>query len=80
MYYEIVQMQFEMRINELQMALENLVWAKKKLDEQLKFAVNERRMVEALLVELEDEYDEAIRKMDLLEGEVISFISLNKKA
>lgn len=32
------------------------------------------------LVELEDEYDEAIRKMDLLEGEVISFISLNKKA
>lgn len=45
MYYEIVQMQFEMRINELQMALENLVWAKKKLDEQLKFAVNERRMV-----------------------------------
>lgn len=80
MYYEIVQMQFEMRINELQMALENLVWAKKKLDEQLMFAVNERRMVEALLVELEDEYDEAIRKMDLLEGEVISFISLNKKA
>lgn len=80
MYYEIVQMQFEMRINELQMALENLVWAKKKLDEQLKFAVNERRMVEALLVELEDEYDEAICKMDLLEGEVISFISLNKKA
>lgn len=61
---------FEMRINEMQMELENLIWAKKKLDEQLKSAINERRMVEALLVELEDEYDEAICKMDLLEGEL----------
>jgi hypothetical protein len=69
-------MQFEMHIHEMQMELDNLLWDRRKLDEQLKSAFNECRLVETLLAELEDEHDEAICKMELLEGEVIFFLLL----
>lgn len=60
----------------MQMELENLVWDRKKLDEKLKKAIKERRLVESLLAELEDEHDEVISKMELLEIEVILFMFL----
>ena len=47
-----------------------MIWHTKKLEEQLQLAIKERRLMEALLAEVEDEHAEAISKMELLEGEV----------
>lgn len=54
----------------MQTELENMIWHRKKLVEELKLVIKERRMMDTLLAELEDEHDEAICKMELLEGEV----------
>lgn len=67
-------MQLEQKLHEMQIELENLVWDKKELQEHFKMAVKERKMMEMLLVELEEEHDMAIEKIEKLEGKV-KFIS-----
>ncbi|RZC30092.1 hypothetical protein D0Y65_001621 [Glycine soja] len=54
----------------MQIELENLVWDKKELQEHFKMAVKERKMMEMLLVELEEEHDMAIEKIEKLEGKL----------
>ncbi|CAI9094940.1 OLC1v1030778C1 [Oldenlandia corymbosa var. corymbosa] len=60
----------EVRILELQTELESMSWHQKKLEERLQMAIRERGLLEELLVELEDENDDVIRKMEVLEAEV----------
>ncbi|RZC30091.1 hypothetical protein D0Y65_001621 [Glycine soja] len=60
--------QLEQKLHEMQIELENLVWDKKELQEHFKMAVKERKMMEMLLVELEEEHDMAIEKIEKLEG------------
>ncbi|XP_027082941.1 uncharacterized protein [Coffea arabica] len=60
----------EIRIQDLQIELENMIWHTKKLEEQLQLAIKEHRLMEALLAEVEDEHAEAISKMELLDGEL----------
>ncbi|KAL2945628.1 hypothetical protein AAZX31_U000100 [Glycine max] len=60
----------EQKLHEMQIELENLVWDKKELQEHFKMAVKERKMMEMLLVELEEEHDMAIEKIEKLEGKL----------
>ncbi|KAI3453918.1 hypothetical protein Pfo_010581 [Paulownia fortunei] len=60
----------EMQLHRLKNELENVLWDRKELEEQLHVAVKERRMMEMMLMELEEEHDEAIVKIEVLDGEV----------
>uniref|UniRef100_A0A5B7B5M0 Uncharacterized protein n=2 Tax=Davidia involucrata TaxID=16924 RepID=A0A5B7B5M0_DAVIN len=60
----------EMHLHELQIELQNLVWDRKELEERLQMAIKECRMMEVMLAELEEEHDQAIVKIELLEGEL----------
>jgi protein-disulfide isomerase len=55
----------------MQIELENLVWDRKELQEDLQTAMKEGKMMELILAELEEEYDKAIAKIEQLEGEVL---------
>lgn len=59
-----------MYILEMHTEWENMIWQRKKLQERLQRAIRERGLLEELLAELEDEHDEAICKLEQLEGEV----------
>lgn len=64
-------MQMEMHLQEMQDVLETIIWEKKQLKERLKTAIKDRRMMEVMLAELEEEHDQAIMKIESLESEVI---------
>lgn len=64
-------MQMEMHLLEMQDVLETIIWEKKQLKERLKTAIKDRRMMEVMLAELEEEHDQAILKIESLESEVI---------
>ncbi|CAJ1930820.1 unnamed protein product [Sphenostylis stenocarpa] len=55
---------------ERQIELENLVRDKLKLQEHFQMAVKERKMMDVLLAELEEELDMAIAKIEKLEGKL----------
>lgn len=50
--------------------MDNVLWERKELEEQLYIANNERQIVDKMLKELEDENDEALAKIEFLEKEV----------
>ncbi|KAK2987685.1 hypothetical protein RJ640_015027 [Escallonia rubra] len=60
----------EMHLHEMQTELETLLWDRKELQDRLQSANKENRIMEVMLAELEEEHDQAILKIDLLEGEV----------
>lgn len=60
----------EMHLQEMQYVLETIIWEKKQLKERLKTANKDRRMMEVMLAELEEEHDQAIVKMESLESEL----------
>lgn len=63
--------QLELYLHDTQIELENLVWDRKELQEHLQTTIKERKMMELILAELEEEYDKAIAKIEQLEGEVL---------
>ncbi|KAK6251618.1 hypothetical protein SCA6_005623 [Theobroma cacao] len=60
----------EQHLHEMQFELENLVWDRKELEDHLQAAVRERRIMESMLIELEEEHDKAVAKIELLVGEL----------
>lgn len=64
-------MQMEMHLLEMQDVLETILWEKKQLKERLKTAIKDRRMMEVMLAQLEEEHDQALLKIESLESEVI---------
>ncbi|KAL0447638.1 UNVERIFIED_CONTAM: hypothetical protein Slati_1891700 [Sesamum latifolium] len=60
----------EIQLRRLRYELENALWDRKELEVKLHVAVKERRMMETMLMELEEEHDEAIVRIELLDGEV----------
>lgn len=60
----------EMHLQEMQIDLENLMWDRKELEGRLKVATKEHRLMEMMLLELEEEHDKAIVKIELLESKV----------
>lgn len=63
-------MQLEMQLHRLKNEMENVVLDCKELEEQLHVAIKERAMMKMMLMELEQEHDEAILKIEQLQGEV----------
>lgn len=64
-------MQMEMHLQEMQIDIENLWWDRKELEGRLKVATKEHRLMEMMLLELEEEHDKAILKIELLESKVM---------
>ncbi|KAL7111948.1 hypothetical protein ACP275_05G121600 [Erythranthe tilingii] len=60
----------EMQLQRMRNELENVIWDRKDLEDKLSLAIKERKTMETMLVELEEEHDEAIAKLELLQGEV----------
>ncbi|XP_022737088.1 uncharacterized protein LOC111289978 [Durio zibethinus] len=60
----------EQHLHEMQFELETLVWDRKELEDLLQAAVREHRIMESMLIELEEEHDKAVAKIQLLEGEL----------
>ncbi|KAL2236175.1 UNVERIFIED_CONTAM: hypothetical protein Sindi_1349700 [Sesamum indicum] len=60
----------EIQLHRLRYALENDLWDRKEQEVQLYVAVKERGMMETMLMELEEEHDEAILRIKLLDSEV----------
>ncbi|KAK9218615.1 hypothetical protein WN943_007252 [Citrus x changshan-huyou] len=72
LYYEkdYKHVQLEENLCEMQLELENLVWDRKILEDHLQAAIRERKILESMFAELEDEHDKAIEKIELLEREL----------
>ncbi|KAJ7943978.1 Coiled-coil protein [Quillaja saponaria] len=62
--------QLEKQLHDMQSELECLVWDQKKRQEHLHTAIKERKMMELILTELEEEHDMAIAKIEQLEGKL----------
>ncbi|GFQ06213.1 hypothetical protein PHJA_002765300 [Phtheirospermum japonicum] len=60
----------EMKLRRLKNEFENVLWDKKDLEDKLHVADKERKMMKTMLIELEEEHDEAIVKIETLEEEV----------
>ncbi|KAK9144085.1 hypothetical protein Sjap_003988 [Stephania japonica] len=60
----------EMHLHEMQIEIEYLAWDKKELQERLRAATKNCKIIESMLTELEDDHDQAIDKIELLEKEL----------
>lgn len=60
-----------MHMEGMQLEMENHVLLKKELEQRMRLAIRESNTMESMLNELDDEYEKAISKIELLEGEVI---------
>lgn len=69
-------MQLEMHLQEMQIEFENLVWERKQLEKKILVAIKDKKIMQAMLAELEDEHDDAIVKIEQLEDQVKYFLSL----
>lgn len=49
------------------------MWGKKELEEQLQTAIKDRRVMEMIVAEIEEDHDKAVAKIELLENEVSFF-------
>ncbi|KAL6544201.1 hypothetical protein OROGR_010698 [Orobanche gracilis] len=59
-----------MQLDRLKNMLENILWDRKELEEKLHAAIKESKMMEVMLMELEEEHDEVIVKVEMLDGQV----------
>ncbi|KAE9596857.1 hypothetical protein Lal_00007279 [Lupinus albus] len=69
--------QLEEKLHQMQNRLESLIWDQKKLQERFQMAIKERKMMEMLLAELEEEHDMAIAEIEKLEKKLREQISEN---
>lgn len=60
----------EMHMEGMQLEMENHVLLKKELEQRMRLAIRESNTMESMLNELDDEYEKAISKIELLEGEL----------
>ncbi|MED6142926.1 hypothetical protein PIB30_002218 [Stylosanthes scabra] len=71
--------QLERKLQQMQMDLENLLQDYKELEEHLQIAVKERRMMELLVSELEEEQDMAVAKIEKLERKLLDQMKENQR-
>ncbi|KAF6168927.1 hypothetical protein GIB67_038424 [Kingdonia uniflora] len=62
--------QLQMLLDEMQFEFENLAWGKKELEDRLRAAIKDRKIMESILEELEDDHEKAIARIELLENEL----------
>lgn len=65
-----------MHLQEMQIEFENLVWERKQLEKKILVAIKDKKIMQAMLAELEDEHDDAIVKIEQLEDQVKYYLSL----
>ncbi|KAG9452923.1 hypothetical protein H6P81_005827 [Aristolochia fimbriata] len=58
----------EDNLREVQIQLENIMWEKQEVEEHLQAALKDRQVMEAMLVEVEDEQDKTSAKIEELES------------
>ncbi|KAL9991780.1 hypothetical protein Hdeb2414_s1255g00999721 [Helianthus debilis subsp. tardiflorus] len=63
--------QLRAQLYELRDILDSLMWDRKELDERIRVAIKEHEMMEMMLGELEDEYEEAMHKIKILETKMM---------
>lgn len=61
----------------MEIELQNLIWEKKEVYRKLQVAIKDRRFVETILIEIEEEHDKAIAKIELLKNEVVFVLFTN---
>ncbi|RWW14251.1 hypothetical protein GW17_00021991 [Ensete ventricosum] len=73
--FGFVQLFFLLGVRSVALAtlLENLVWENKELEERLQIAMEDRKVIEMILKEIEEEHEKAVTRIDLLENEVTFF-------
>nr|XP_018684486.1 PREDICTED: uncharacterized protein LOC103991064 isoform X2 [Musa acuminata subsp. malaccensis] len=64
------EVKLERLLNEMQIQLENLIWENKELEERLLIATDDRKVIEMILKEIEEEHEKAVTRIDLLENEL----------
>ncbi|XP_055820864.1 uncharacterized protein LOC129889541 [Solanum dulcamara] len=69
----------EMHLQEMQIEFENLVWERKELEKKILVAIKDKKIMQAMLAELEDEHDDAIVKIEQLEGQLQNLKGENKR-
>ncbi|KAE9613221.1 hypothetical protein Lalb_Chr05g0215221 [Lupinus albus] len=69
--------QLEQKLHEMQNKLESLIWDQKELQERFQMVVKEHKMMELLVIELEEEHDMAIAKIEKLETKLQDQINEN---
>lgn len=60
----------EAQLHELQIELEKLVWDNKELEGRLHRVIKDRKVIETLFEEIEEEHEKALSRIDILENEV----------
>lgn len=64
-------LQLEAYLRYTQVELEYLLWDQMELEGRLQKAIKERRVMEMLLSELEEEHEKTVSRLELLEDEVV---------
>ncbi|KAK9095708.1 hypothetical protein Scep_027177 [Stephania cephalantha] len=60
----------EMHLHEMQIEMEYIAWDKKELQERLRAATKNCKIIESMLTDLEDDHDQALDKIELLQKEL----------
>lgn len=63
----------------MEIELQNIIREKKEVYRQLEIAIKDLRFVETILIEIEEEHDKAIVKIELLKNEVVFVLFTNPK-
>ncbi|XP_016510532.1 uncharacterized protein LOC107827835 isoform X1 [Nicotiana tabacum] len=69
----------EMHLQQMQTEIENLLWERKELKKRLQVAIKDKKIMQVMLAELEDEHDEAILKIEQLEGQLQDLKAQNQR-
>ncbi|ONK73741.1 uncharacterized protein A4U43_C04F34780 [Asparagus officinalis] len=60
----------EVQLQELQIQFENVIWENKDLEQRLQRAIKERKVIETIFEEIEEDHEKALSRIDQLEYEL----------
>ena len=63
-------MQLEVQVNDMRVQLECHAWENRELEKRLERAIREREMIETVFEEIEEAYEKAMDRIDVLENQV----------
>lgn len=62
-------LQLERLLHEMQIQMDALVWESEELQDRFEIAYRDRNVIEAICEEMEEDYEKALARIDLLENE-----------
>ncbi|OAY73528.1 hypothetical protein ACMD2_02494 [Ananas comosus] len=69
----------ERLLHEMQIQMDALVWESKELQDRLEIAYKDRNVMEAICEEIEEDYEKALARIDLLENEMQDLKEENRR-